>query len=120
MQAKLFQRGIEVVPGGQREAVYRPRSLLPEVDLVDVALKNHVLVVVEVQQDRHQDLVQLANQSALRGEVIVLDQLLGDGAAAGDDPAGHKVAVGGAGNSGKGKTPVLVEALVLHRQQTAP
>ena len=62
---------------------------------------------------------ELAHQGALGGQVVVLYQLLGNGAAARNHRPGAEVAQRGAGDAGDGETPVAVEVLVLHRQQAA-
>ena len=117
MQPQLLQRPVEVMPGGQGEAVDGARPLLPQVHFVQVTLENLLLAEMQLQQHRHHHFGQLAHNRALRGEIVVLDQLLGNRAATGHHLPGAQVAQRGAGNTRQGKAPVLVETLILHRQQ---
>ena len=118
MQPQLFQGRIEIMPRGQGKAVNRARPLLPQVHLVDVALEYLVLVVVQLQQYRHHHLGEFAHDGALRCQVIIFHQLLGNGAAAGHHLPGTQITERGPRNAHDGETPVLVKALILHRQQT--
>ena len=74
-----------------------------------IALENLRFVVVQLQQDGHDQFADLAHDRALGRQVIVLDQLLGDRAAAGNHLAGAEIAQGGAGNAARRETPVPVE-----------
>ncbi len=67
--------GVEVPPGGRLDAIGAP----PEVDGVEVALEDLVLVLRALELDGQHGLADLADDGALAAEVLVLDQLLGEG-----------------------------------------
>ena len=67
---------------GQPDAVDGAVAVLAEVDLVEVRFEDFGLVVVQLQQHRHDELGELALQGALRSQEEVLDELLGERAAA--------------------------------------
>jgi hypothetical protein len=102
----------------QCKTVYGARSVLPQVHLVDIALKDLVFLVMQVEQHSHQHLCQLAYQRALGGKVIILHQLLRDSTAAGDHLPGTQITKGCTGDTANGKTPVLVKTAILYRDQT--
>ena len=69
------------------------------------------------QQQGHQGLVELAPERPVTVEKQVLDQLLGQGAAALDDASGTQVGQGGAQHRARINTWVPREMAVLHRQK---
>ncbi len=61
--------------------MYGVAALLAQEDFIEVGLEDIRLRVMQFQQHGHDCLVDLARQGALVGEVVVLDQLLGQRAA---------------------------------------
>ncbi len=82
LRLQPVQRPVEIEIAGQAKAVNRAVAILPEKNLVEIGLENLILAVVHLQQQRHQHLVRLARQRALRRQEEILDQLLGERAAA--------------------------------------
>ena len=72
----------EVGPGGGPEAEHLRRPALAPVDLVEVGLEDPLLAEARLDHDRDPGLLGLAHQRALARQVEVLDELLGDRAAA--------------------------------------
>ena len=72
----------EIELRGQPDAVDGAVAVLAEIDLVEVRFEDFGLVVVQLQQHRHDELGELALQGALRSQEEVLDELLGERAAA--------------------------------------
>ena len=70
------------------DSVNRRRASLPEVDLVQVGFENFALVVAELDEQGHHGLVNLALQGSLGREEEILDELLGERAAALSNSAG--------------------------------
>ena len=91
LQAELLQWRIEIVPRRQREAVNGPGTLLSEIDLVHIAFENLVFRIVQLQQHRHDQFAQFANNSTFGCEGVILDQLLGNRAAACNHLAGAQI-----------------------------
>ena len=60
------------------------RTVLAEIDLIEIGLEDLLLAVVKLEQHRHKQLGDLALQRALSRQKEVLDELLRDGAAAGE------------------------------------
>jgi len=75
-----------------------------EVDLVQVDLEDAVLGVATLELHGQHRLLELALEAAIRREEQDLGELLGDGAAALDDPPAAEVLVDGAGDA-HGSTP---------------
>ena len=89
VQFQPVQWAIEVEMAGQPETVDGTIGVLAEIDFVEVGFENLILAVVHLQQQRHQHLGGLARERAFRGEEEILDQLLGERAAALDALSGH-------------------------------
>ena len=64
------------------DSMYLRRTALPEVDLVQIGFENFALVVAELDEQSHHRLVSLSLQGSLGREEEVLDELLGERAAA--------------------------------------
>ncbi len=80
--AQILDGFAEVVTRGLADAVDAHRAALPEIDGVQIDAQDLVLVVKRFQHQRHRRLTQLPRQLALGRQEQVLDQLLGDRAAA--------------------------------------
>ena len=90
---------------------------LAEVDEVQVHLQDLVLGVVVLDLQSQPDLLQLAGDGLLAGEVGELCQLLGDGAGSLGEAAGAQVAHQRAEDAGHVEAGMLVEAQILRRQE---
>ena len=97
-------------------AVHRGRAALTEIDLVEIGLEDRVLVVAGLDQQGHHGLARLAAIGALGSEEEVLDQLLGQRAAALRDAAGAQVREQRASDAAQVDPGMRLEALVLDRQ----
>ena len=80
-QRQLLERLAKVEWTRKANTVNGAITILAEVDFVQVSLKNIALVVVQFEQQRHQDLGRLAPQGAFRRQKKILHQLLGERAA---------------------------------------
>jgi hypothetical protein len=108
----LLQRLAEIDLRRGGEAV----GALAEVDLVDVDLENLVLGEVVLDLEGEQRLVDLARQGLLAGQEEIARHLHGDGAGALALAATGEVGVGGAQHAERVDAGMLVEALVLGRE----
>ena len=99
----------EVGLGGGFDAI----RTAPEIDRVEVALKDLVLGQVAVDLDRDDHLAQLAVQGAVLGEEVVLDILLGDRRPAALDVGASHGLPHRAGDAAWGDPGVGVEVAVL-------
>ena len=79
---------------------------MPEVDLVQVHLENSILRIAALELDREERFLQLALEALVRGEEQNLGELLGDGAAALDDPSPAVVLYDGPRDADGVDTPV--------------
>jgi hypothetical protein len=122
VEVEVARVDVEVVLGGRLDAV----GAVAEVDGVEVALEDPVLGVLLLQGDRVAQLLELAGVGvvddlgalllgARGGEEGLLDQLLGDRGPALDDAAGAEVGDQGAHGALDVEGAVLVEAVVLDR-----
>ena len=102
----------EVGPGGGAHPVGAP----PEVDEVEVALEDLLLLELLLELHRQHRLLDLAGDGALGGEVDELHVLLGDRGAALLDGVALDVAPRGAGDAGGVDAPVVEEVAVLGGQ----
>src|SRR4029078_6710314 len=84
------------------DAVNRERSALPERDVIEIQREDLFLPTPQLQRARHEPLGHLALERLFGCEKRVLDELLGEGAAAAQVflPA-DDVVDGGAGNAGR-------------------
>ncbi len=98
MELQLRQRLAEEVLARQTETMHGAAPVLPEKYLVQVGLQYLLLVVVQLQQNRHHRFGGLAAETAFVGQVEVLDQLLGQGTATLAYLAGRQVDPDGAGD----------------------
>jgi uncharacterized protein len=117
IEFEFVQPALEVELGGEAEAVNRAVPGLPQEDLVQVGLQDLLLGVAVLQQDGHHRLVELALQALLVGQVEVLHQLLGQGAAALHGAPGTQVGPGRAQDADRIHAPVGEEAPVLGGEQ---
>src|SRR5262249_26594257 len=99
----------EVRAGGGLDAV----GAMPEVDLVQVHLENSILRIAALELDREERFLQLSLEALIRGEEQNLGELLGDGAAALDDPSPAVVLYDGPRDADGVDAPVRVEAAVF-------
>ena len=106
---ELGRRHAEV---GQGSGLDAP-GVLAEVDLVEVALEDLVLAHLPFERDRDHGLADLAGEGAFRGEVGVLDVLLGQRRPPLGDPARAHVGDHGAQQRHRVDPGVLVEPGVL-------
>ena len=81
MGLKITNRLAEIELACQPESVNGSCAGLPHVHLVDVGFQYVVLLVMELQEQRHQGFVALAQQGLIPGQEEVLHQLLGQRAA---------------------------------------
>ena len=117
MQTQGVEGLVKIVTAGQAETVYGTWAILAQEHLVEIGLENLILIDMQLQQHCHPHFRQLAQEAPLLGQVVVLDELLGDGAAALHHPTGAQVDQGRPGHTGEGDAPVLVEVAILDRQQ---
>ena len=89
------------------------RPLPAHVDLVEIALEQAGLLEAQLEEDRKERLAQLAQESPLVSQIKVLDQLLGQGAAALDHFTATQVDPSGAQNAAGREAGVLEEGGVL-------
>ncbi len=82
MDLQFGERLAEEILTGQTKTVNGTLAVLPDEHFVEIGLEDFLLAVMNLQQDRHHGLGQLAGQAALVGQVEVLDQLLGQRTAA--------------------------------------
>ena len=95
------------------DAMDRRRPALPEIDLVQVGLEDLVLVVTSLDDHRHRGFLELALERAVGSQEEVLDELLGDGAAALTHLAGSQVREQRARDAAQIDAAMHLEALVL-------
>ncbi len=79
---QLGQRLTEEILTGKTKAMNRTLTILANKHLIEISLEDFLLAVMNLQQDRHHGLSQLAAQAALVGQVEVLHQLLSQRTAA--------------------------------------
>src|SRR5581483_7300791 len=112
-ERELRGRLVEVVAGGRADAV----DAVPEVDLVQVQLEDLVLGVPLLELDGQRGLLELAlERLRVRADHGVLHELLRDRRAALHDLAGDQVGDDRPKHRGNVQGAVLVELVVLDRQ----
>jgi len=111
-EAELLERFTEVDLRRGGKAV----RALPQINLVHVQLEDLVLRQAVLDLEGEHRLVQLARQGLLRGQEEVARHLHGDRARALAAPARYEVGIGGAHHAEIVDAGVLVEALVLGRE----
>ena len=79
MQAEVFEFFVEVVFAGQTKAVDGALTVLAEVDFVEVAFEDGFFVVVVFDDQCHQHFFEFARQGLFAAQVVVFDELLGEG-----------------------------------------
>ena len=82
VKVQLRERLAEIELARETEAVHGALAVLPEVDLVDVGVHDVRLLEARLENDGHHRLLDLAAQRAPAVEEVVLDELLGQRAAA--------------------------------------
>ena len=117
VQLQLSQGLAEQILTGQTKTMHRALAVLTEKDLVQVGLKNFVLVVMQLQQQRHHRFGGFAGQAALIGQIEVLDQLLGQGTATLAQLPGGGVDPEGPSNRLERYAVVIEELPILNRHQ---
>jgi hypothetical protein len=86
-----------------------------EIDLVEIQLENLVLRELVLETRRHHDLLQLAAIRLVSRQEALTRELLRDRAAALRRASFPEVGKGGAGHADQVHTSMIVEALILHR-----
>ena len=99
----------EVAVGGRLDAV----GAAAEIDAVEVELENVTLAELELEPERHDELLELAGQRALGAEIEVLRQLLGQRRSAFGEMAGAVVGIEGADKPDRVEPHMAEEAAVL-------
>ncbi len=117
MGHQLGQRLIEVELRPQAKTVHRPAAVLAQVHLVQIGLEDFTLAVVHLQQHRHEGFVDLARPGLAAVEKEILDQLLGQRAAALHHRAGLEVGNACPEYALGADPPMVVEAAVFHRHE---
>ena len=118
MQIEFTDGAVEVKKSAQAETVDCTLPVLAEEDLVRVGLEDLVLAVARVDDQRHQRLVDLAPHRTLGCQDEILDQLLGQRAAALHRTPGTQVGPHGARDATQVDAGMFEEAPVLDSQQT--
>ena len=95
-------------------------AVLAEIDFVQIVLEDLVLGVHPLRHQRHERFLDLALKGAITFQEEVLHQLLGQGTAALHDPSAPQVGYESPQHRHRVHTAVIVEALVLHRQNRLP
>src|SRR3989304_787367 len=98
------------------DAVDAERASLPEVHIVQVELEDVVLAGAALEDDREVRFEELPAESPLRGEEVVLHQLLGEGAGALLDLSAPEVVHERAGNPDGIESRVIEKASILGRE----
>ena len=106
----------EMEPGGGTDPVECVPPILPEIDLVQVRLKNLGLAVTRLERDRHRRLAQLAHRRPTSVEEEVLRELLGNRAAALRDPTSLHIGGHCTADATQIESMMRQEPLVLHRE----
>ncbi len=107
---------IKEIRGGQAESVDRAIAVLAQVDFIEVGFEDLLFAVVDLQQHRHDHFGELSAQSALGGQIEILDELLGQGAAALYTAATCRLE-DGPGNAPRVKAEVGIIPAVLNGDQ---
>ena len=79
VQAEVFELFVEVVFAGKAKAMDGALTVLAEVDFVEIAFEDVFFAVVVFEDERHQHFFEFARQGLFVGEVVVFDELLGEG-----------------------------------------
>ena len=116
VQVQILQRPAKVELAGQTKAVDRPAAILTKINGVAIRFENVILAIARVNQDRHQNLVDLALEGALIAQEQILDQLLGQGAAALHRAPGAQIGHHRPEDALGIDAGVLEKRTVLHRQ----
>ena len=103
----------KVEPGGLAHPVDCRGAALAEIDLVEIALEDRLLLVTGLHDQRHRGFLELALETAFRGQEEVLDQLLRQCAAALANPTGAEVDPQGPDDAAEIDPAVREEALIL-------
>ncbi|RMV18750.1 hypothetical protein ALP17_05455 [Pseudomonas savastanoi] len=117
MNLQFGKRLAEEILTGQTETVHCTLTVLTDKHLIEVSLENFLLAVMDLQQDRHHGLGELAGQAALVGQVEVLDQLLGQRTAALAHLPLRSIHPDSPGNGLGRHAEVVIEIAVLDRHQ---
>ena len=113
-EVQLRQGPAEIGLRGRGEAV----GALPEINLVDVEFENLVLGQIVLDLHRQQGLAELAREGLFAGQEEVAGHLHGD--RAGAFPRAPEIGEDGAGNAGIVHSAMVVECVVLRRQDRLP
>ena len=115
-RAERCRADIKISLGGGLDAV----CAAAEIHIIEVHLQDLVLGAGGFQLHRQVNLLQLAGDGLIGGEVGQLDQLLGDGAGALAEGAGPQIAEHRAQDAHRVEAVVLVKAQVFRRQKGVP
>src|SRR5882672_5395745 len=113
VQLELLKRLAEVELAREPEAVHRAPAVLAEIDLVHVRVHELVLVVAQLERNRHERLAQLARPAALVAQEIATHELLRERARALAYLSGSDVDEGGTEHCDDVDAVVLLEAPVF-------
>ena len=97
--------------------MHRPGAVLTQIDFVEVGFEDFLLGVAGIQDDGHDDFVDLAPPRPLGGEVKILDELLGQGAAALDDATRPHIDKYGSQDAAQRNAVMLIELVILAGEQ---
>jgi hypothetical protein len=117
VQLELRQRLAEIEAAGQTEPVDGPSAVLREVDLVDVRLKQCVLVVPELECNGHEGFADLSPERPFGGQKVAAHELLCQRAAALLNLSCSHVGDECAGDCANVDADVIFEAPVFDRDQ---
>ena len=113
MQLQLFDRATKIVLTGETKAMNSAGAILPEIDFIEIGFENLFFGVSGIKDHRHDDLVDLSPPGTFRGQVEILDQLLGQGTASLHDPTGPKINENGAQHAPEGDAMVHIKIVVF-------
>ena len=107
------QRFVEVELAAESESVNRAVAILPEVDFIDVRVEQIVFRVARIEDHRHREFLEFAQQRAAIVEEVALHELLRQRAAALREIAGAQIGPRGARNALQIESGVRVEVAIF-------
>ena len=111
-------RFAEIKPAGLADAVDGHRSILPEIDFVEVHFQNGRLVVTPLDDQGQKHLFPLARQGPVRRQKKILGQLLGDGRSALANAAGTQIGEKSPADAAPVESKMLEKTAVFRRQNS--